>query len=69
MANNTKRENPPPPAAPDVSEVIAEAGKQYEQYVELTRVAGIAALVGDDHRSQNRTWKHPLGLVMNARVE
>ena len=53
----------------ELTQVLLDAGKQYERYVELTRVAGLAALVRDEMRSYNRTWKHPLGLVMNASVE
>jgi hypothetical protein len=66
---NATPEHADAPPTPDVAELLLEAGKQYESYLQLARVASLAASVREELRSYHRTWKHPLGLVMNAGLE
>jgi|GEM_PF-3757345 len=49
----------------DVFNLVDEAGKQYEEYLEICRTVEVAK-VYVQNETQNYTWDHPLTLTFNS---
>ena len=50
-----------------VFEELAAAMKQYRDYVDLARMGEASARRAAEIRSYERTWSHPLGLVLHKK--
>lgn len=54
-------------ATTTVFEELAAASKQYRDYVQLAQLGELSAKRAVEIRSYDRTWSHPLGLVLHKK--
>jgi hypothetical protein len=50
-----------------IFEQLAAATKQYRDYVDLAQIGEASARRAAEIRSYDRTWSHPLGLVLHKK--
>ncbi len=54
-------------AVTTVFEELAAANRQYREYVQLAQLGEASARRAAEVRSYDRTWRHPLGMVIHKK--